>query len=368
MPNNGAYNNQAANAGERNVGPVGLTRLPVAGSMPAGVIFQDAFDDQPDWTPRPAVGNDYTTFRWTGDESVLPASWDAVWNSEADAAIHNLEITDSMFPGHGRVLRCRRLNRSGGTGWNSNGVLGKLLSQLYQRIYLEFYISFQVDWTGDETGTSKVFRVFHSTGATDEFWSAFSGGTQGPLFLWDWSSSTSYGIRNRLSFRGGPPDTNYSMGNTDLVGIGRDIVGGSLGDVDMNFSDHIQGKLTGGLSPQIPDKLNGGFLPTSGVVRHQQLFGAAGTRTKMGFYLEMNSAPGVADGVFKQYIDDVLVVDSEAVRWVDSASGPMPGWNAFALGGNDNWAGGSWTDEDNREEFYELSMPTVSDSLPDGLA
>ncbi len=115
MPNNGAYNNQAASPAERNVGPVGLTRLPVAGSMPAGVIFQDGFDDQPDWTPRPAVGNDYTTFRWTGDESVLPANWDAVWNSEADATIHNLEITDSMFPGHGRVLRCRRLNRSGGT-------------------------------------------------------------------------------------------------------------------------------------------------------------------------------------------------------------------------------------------------------------
>lgn len=368
MPNNGAYNNQASSPAERNVGPVGLTRLPVA-VTPSSWIFQEDWSSQPDWVARAPVGTDYVTLRWAGDEIHLPPNWDAVYDSGGSySANPNIEIGDSVFPGLGRCLRVWRENKVTNPAFHSNGCIGKLFDTGTDEAYVEFEIVFMDGFTTQENGSTKVFRIFSSTGQTNDFWQAFDGGEQGPLFLWDWSASSTYGLRNRLAFRGGPHGNNYGMNDVDLAGIGRNKVPGSLGDIDMNFSDHIQGKLTGGLSPQIPDKLNGGFLPTSGVVVHEQVFGVAGTKTKLGFYVKMNSAPDVADGVFKQFIDDVLVVDSDQIRWVGPTAEPMPKWNAFALGGNDDWAGGSWDDSDQREEFYEIHDVNYATSLPQELA
>lgn len=362
MPNNGAYNNQASSPAERNVGPVVLTRLPVA-VTPSSWLFEDTFDAQADWeAPEPG---DYTLFRWAGDS--LPTGWDALYNSgDSYPSNPNLEIGPSILNGSGKALRVYREWHTDDT-FGSNANIGKLLEQDHDELYVEFEIAFMDGWTGNENAASKVFRVFSSDRDLVDFWQAFPGGHQGPLFLWDWAASASLGVRNGLFFRGGPHGDNYGMSNSDIGPIGRDIVQGSAGDISMNYTSDVQGSLTGGLTPQIPDKLNGGFLPTSGPVSHEQVFGVAGTFTKMAFYVKMNSAPNVADGIFRQYIDDRLITDSEAVRWVGATSESMPGWNAFALGGNDSWTGGQWSAADQREEFYEIRRVAAANFLPEAL-
>jgi len=337
-----------------------------APAQPSGDwLFEDTFDAQADWVaPEPS---DSTLFSWDGDS--LPTGWDALYNSgDSYSANPNLEIAPSILNGSGKALRVWREWHPTNT-FGSNANIGKLFSVGSDEMYVEFEIAFMDGWTSGDgaTAASKVFRIFSSTGETSNFWQAFSGGEQGPLFLWDWAVSGNYGLRNGIFFRGGPHGDNYSMSNSDIGDVGRDISQGSLGDISMNWTNDMQGNLAAGGSPQIPDKLNGGFLPTEGVVTHEQVFGPAGTFTKIAFYVKMNSAPNASDGIFRQYLDDQLIVDSETVRWVKTTSDPMPKWNAFALGGNDSWTGGQWTDQDAREEYYEIRRVAVLNGLPEGL-
>lgn len=331
---------------------------------PTNLLFEDGFDNQSDWiAPEPA---DYTLFRWAGD--LLPTGWDALWNSGDNyPANPNLAIGPSTItPAEGKVLKIWREWHPTST-FASNGYITKLFDEDYDEMYVEFEIAFEAGWTENTTAQSKVFRLFSSDRDQVDFFQAFSGGHQGPIVFWDYASSSTYGLRNGLYFRGGPHGENYSMGDDDLAGIGRAVSPGSLGDLSMNWTENLQGTLTGGGTPSIPDLLNGGFLPSTGIVSHKQVLGASGTWTKLGFYVKMNSAPGVADGIFRQYLNDQLIVDSEAVRWVDTTSSPMPGWNAFGIGGNDSWTGSPWTSGDQREELYEVRRVAVYNGLPEGL-
>lgn len=335
---------------------------------PTEALFHDSFDGHADWVaPEPVTA---TMFSWKGDQ--LPAGWSALYNSGDNYQAHpNLEIGPSLLDEPGKVLRVWREWHPSST-FGSNATLGKLFDNDYDEMYVEFEIAFQEGWTTNVQGdvdASKVFRVFSSDRDTTNFWQAFSGGHQGPLFIWDVSQSAGYGCRNGIFFRGGPHGQNYSMhGGNQVLDIGRDTQPGSLGDISMNWTSDMAGALTGGLSPQIPDKLNGGYLPSTGNVTHEQVFGPAGTFTKLGFYVKMNSAPGVQDGQFKQFLDDQLVVDSNRILWIPSGVAQMPGWNAFALGGNDSFSGNEWSDNDQREEFYEIRSVTVYPQLPEVLA
>lgn len=339
------------------------TRTGGGGGGTGTLLFEDGFDSQTDWVaPEPA---DWTLFTWAGDS--LPTGWNALWNSGDEyPANPNLAIGPSTLDVSGKALKIWREWHSTNT-FASNGYIAKLFANDYNEMYIEFEIAFQAGWTENTSAQTKVFRVFSSDRDPVNFFQAFDNGHQGPLTLWDYASSSTYGLRNGLYFRGGPHGENYSMTDADLAGIGRAVSSGSLGDISMNWTEDMQGNLTGGGSPQIPDKLNGGFLPTTGIVSHQQVFGPPGTFTKLGFYVKMNSAPDVPDGIYRQYLDDQLIVDSEAVRWVGPTTKPMPGWNAFGLGGNDSWTGSPWTSADQREELYEIRRVAVFDGLPGGL-
>jgi len=334
-------------------------------------IFSEDFDDQPDWSPADN-GPDSTYFTWDGAD--LPSGWTSLYNARNFLPVNeNLRIwaSDSAdaYGGTGKGLKCFRENylvEGNSKSWDSNGVLGVLMDEGHDEVYVEFMIQFQPGWTYDAgvNTSSKMFRIFSSTGQTNEFWKAFGGGEQGPLFLWGWSESSTYGLRNKLSFRGGPHGENYQMSSPQHVsGLGRGL--GGLGDSSMNWTSDLQGTLEGGGTPVIPDKLNGGTLPASGAVSHPQVFGSGWT--KLGFYFKMNSAPGVQDGEFRQYLNDELIVDSTTIMWVGPTSSPMPKWNAFSFGGNDHWSGGLWTNEDEREEWYMIDEIKVFDRLPQAL-
>lgn len=344
--------------------------------LPGTLIFEETWNDKADWSGGDLT--DTTAFRWDGD--TIPEGWDAAYHGANEfPANENIRISSAdsadAYSGSNRCLKCFResfYDPNFTNQYNSNGDLGKLLSEGLDDIYIEFYISFQDGWTFGDTNAdtdSKMFRIFSSTGESSDFWQAFSGGDQGPLFIWNWGDSANFGLRNKLAFRGGPHGENYRVtdySDNFLTGLGRSFAPGSAGDAFMNWTSDLQGSLHDGGSPQIPDKLNGGFLPSSGSVSHPQVFGPGGTWTKFGFRLKMNSAPNEPDGIFQQFLDDQMIVDSNDVRWVGPTSQPMPKWNAFSLGGNDNWKH-AWDNSDEREEWYAFGPVRVYSGLPEGL-
>ncbi|MBW4978321.1 hypothetical protein KZZ05_08540 [Marinobacter adhaerens] len=378
MPNNGAYNNQASSPAERNVGPVGLTRLPVAGSMPAGVIFQEDFDDQPDWHsglpenntgafPVNGAGPDREQRQGT---HTVPNNWDSVYQdplfapSVGEPGFHEtIEIlAANASKARGSAGKCfvqRRDARSEGSSWTSDGQLLKLLGAGYDRLYVEFYISFDPNWTyAASNDQTKIFRVGSWSGVGSEF-QAFGGGEQGPLYIFDWKRD-SYGVRNLFTCRGGPHGDNYILSDSELGSFPQKS--GSL-----NFTDHIQGQAVGGGTAQLEDKLNGGFIPTSGIIEHTQIYGANSEWTKMGFYVQMNSAPGAADGQFQQWFDDKRILNVRNLMWVPSVQSgqPMPKWNFFSIGGNDYFK--SYDESEKRQEWWALDDLVVRETIPAGL-
>lgn len=75
------------------------------------------------------------------------------------------------------------------------------------------------------------------------------------------------------------------------------------------------------------------------------------------FYVKMNSGNDVADGVFRVYLDDVLVQEVTNVVWKKSGSGPAK-WNWIMLA--DNVTNASAPVEDHSEITYYIDDVVVS--------
>ena len=340
--------------------------VPVAN---AEIVFQEKFDDLADWTSTMYSSEAYQAV-WLGD--VLPGRWDTIYQGgyyDPPSGHASLEIlegnSDRARGGSGKSSvnwREHHINPNFTNEWKSNSALGIHLDKFgggYNQIYVEFWVAFDPNWT-HSTASSKIFRVF-SWDETGDFWQAFSGGAQGPLFLWDYSFSESYGVRNKLSFRGGPHGENYQMTSEDVGDLPRELIG--LGDMSANFTSDLQGATYEG-DASLLDKLTGSTLQSSGTISHEQIFGRGGTWTKVAFFVKMNSAPGVRDGVFKQWIDDNLIIETNKVEWVgQNPENKMVKWNAVGIGGNDYWVNGGYSNSDQREEWYAIDDVVISTEI-----
>ncbi len=340
--------------------------FPLAGQ--AEVIFRENFNDLSDWTSSD-TDKTYQAV-WLGDS--LPGNWDSLYQTgyyEPPSAHASLEIlarnSDKARGGVGKSSvnwREHHINPNSSGEWKSNSALGIYLDKFgggFEQLYVEFWISFDPNWTSSQAA-SKVFRVF-SWDETGDFWQAFEGGAQGPIFLWDYAFSDNYGVRNSLAFRGGPHGENYQMSNDDVDGLPRELV--NLGDMSANFTTDLEGATSEG-DAVIYDKSSGSTLQSSGTISHEQIFGPPGTWTKIAFFVKMNSAPGVQDGVFRQWIDDNLIMESDQIRWVDENSGNnMVEWNAVAIGGNDYWINGGYSNNEQREEWYAIDDVVISTEI-----
>lgn len=338
--------------------------LSVPFGVSAEVIFKESFDDLSDWTSTKYTDKQYQAV-WFGD--FLPGDWDSHYQAgyyDPPVAHDSLEIlagnSNKARGGEGRSAvnwREHHINPSFSREWKSNSALGIHLDQFgggHEQLYIEFWIAFDPNWTSSEA-SSKVFRVF-SWDEEGDFWQAFSGGSQGPLFLWDYGFSENYGVRNKLAFRGGPHGENYKMSSDEVSGLPRGLIG--LGDVSANFTSDLEG------DAEITDKLSGSTLKSSGIASHEQVFGPPGTWTKIGFFVKINSAPGVQDGVFRQWIDDELIVESNQIEWVgENSENKMVKWNAIAIGGNDYWVNGGYSNDQQREEWYAIDDLVISTDI-----
>jgi len=347
--------------------------LPLAAQ--SEVIFEEDFDDLDDWTSSRYTDKTYQAV-WFGD--LLPGEWDSHYQAgyyDPPSAHDSLEIlaknSDKARGSIGKSAvnwREHHINNNYPNEWKSNSALGIYLDKFgdgFEQLYVEFWISFDQNWTSSQA-SSKVFRVF-SWDEVGEFWQGFQGGAQGPVLFWDYAFSENYGVRNKLAFRGGPHGENYTMTDDDVGGLPRGLNG--LGDLSANFTDDLKGATSEG-DAVMYDILSGSPLQSSGTISHQQIFGPHGTWTKLAFFVKMNSSPGVQDGVFRQWINDNLVIESDKVKWVgENPENKMVKWNVVAIGGNDYWINGGYSNSEQREEWYAIDDIVIStEELASGAA
>ena len=334
---------------------------------PVGVIFSENFDDQPDFT-----GQMHSTSQgqFANLGATVPDNWYGLYQNKRftvekgfPGTHHSVEILASNAGkargGTGKSMVNWRESyiTEGGYAFNSDGQLIKYLGQEYDEIYVEFWIAFSPDWWHRPVGNtgnwqSKIFRV----GSWSQSGNIESGinGDIGPLYIWDYKRDA-YGTRNFYTMRGGPWGNNYNFNGQYYT------------EPNPNYSSNTKGMEAGGADPQVLDQVNGGFLADfSGNANHEQVFGPAGHWTKMGFYVKKNSAIDIADGVLKVFMNDQRIVNNTNIPWVQAnANSVHPGWNYFAIGGNDYFR--PEPNEDAYEDWYSLDDLIVRDSLPENL-
>lgn len=334
------------------------------------VIFEENFDDQPDWT-----STMYTTnaSQVAANGEKLPHNWDAIyqgtmWSPETGFPNNHasLEIltanSDKARGGIGKsAIFWRESYSRGWQNWASDAQFIKLLGGDHQQLYVEFWIRFDDDWYGRDAGqtqswTSKLFRIGSWSGSGDMFNGAPAGkGDLGPIVFWDYKRDK-YGVRNVLAYRGGPHGENYRSGFDFKE------------DESRNFNTNIKGMEVGGADPLLVDQIGGGLLKNvSGVVDHEQVFGAGGHWTKMAFFVKMNSSVGAADGVFRQWVNGARIVNYENIPWISKNSeNKMVGWNYIALGGNDYFQ--EYPNDQRHEEWYSIDDLIIRDDIPSDLS
>jgi len=356
-----------------------LIGVMAAAPVGAEVIFEEDFDDQPDWHSGlmenstgagPEALPDRTQF---SNKHRIPDGWYAVrqdptWapsvgHPDRHEAIEILESNaDKARSGKMSFVSWRDSFNPGWNRWNSESILMKFFPEGYDQIYVSFYIKFSPEWTPD--GASKIFRVYSWSGESNPF-QFFGDGEGGPLFDWKYSY-TDYGVRNALTFRGGPHGENYSFSSSDIEGAPRSLSG--AGDLNLNYTGDTAGMALDGGYPKIRDLVNGGYISDNlgQTVEHEQVFGDGSAWTKMAFFVKMNSAVGVADGEVKQWINDELVFRNDRVRWVsDNSDNKMVKWNAVAIGGNDFFR--SYPNSARHEEWYAIDDIVIATEIPQGL-
>src|SRR5690554_6478665 len=181
----------------------------------AEVLFEENFDEQPDWHSA-MHSRDRTQLTET---HIIPRGWSAVRQDPtwAPSVGHNdrhevIEILSSnVEKARGATgksyVSWRDSYDAGWNRWNSDSILAKHFPEGHDQLYVRFWIKFSPDWT--PAGTSKLFRVSSWDGVESIF--GYGGDRfNAPVMFWDYGGSPS-NVRNKLSFRADPQETNYFM-------------------------------------------------------------------------------------------------------------------------------------------------------------
>ncbi|WP_305966981.1 hypothetical protein [Marinobacter salsuginis] len=350
-----------------------------AASLRAEILFEEDFNDQPDWTPVMHGSTDGTQRAAT---HVVPEGWysirhDPTWApSTGHPDRHEtIEIlgsnADKARGGSGKsMVSYRDSHDPGWKRWNSESMMVKYFPEGYDQLYVEFWIRFDRNWTrkpisGKPDPTSKLFRISSWRGDGSEY-QAFGGGDLGPIALWDYTVN-SYGVRNRISLRGGPHGDNYGFDSGDISGLPRSLVGS--GDLSMNFTADVKGMGVDGTDPRIEDRVNGGYidLNSNSTITHDQIFGPGDSWTKIAIFVKMNSAPDAKDGVFRQWLNGEQIFNITTVPWIRSSASQDENakWNLVAIGGNDFFQ--SYPNSERHEEWYSIDDVVIRNDIPQDL-
>jgi hypothetical protein len=342
------------------------------------VLFTENFEDQPDYT---ATMNSLERVQDAASGFVIPKNWSSVYQGtewSPEAGYPNLKSTIEILAENGgrngstrSYLGTRESIDSTGGQWHSDGQLIKAPIDPTnvagtEEIYIEFWIRFEANWfqRGFADGvypsfSSKIFRISSWTPGGNMLSGA--RGDLGPVMLFDYKSDN-YGMRNKIGFRGGPQTNSTGATNNYKVPSVYGFTDNS------NFNQlGLVGQDVGGTDAQLPDLVNGGLLvDTTKLVTHEMLWGPPENWTKVAFYLKMNSAPGVPDGIMSQFINGHRIRHENTIPWVEAnPDNIMVKWNHFSIGGNDQFL--PYPGEQRFEDYYYIDDIVVRDSLPDDL-
>ncbi len=325
----------------------------------ADLIFEENFDEQPDYTSSSPLTLDGWTHRRNGEDVWSPSTG---YPNHHDAFEVLSSNVDKARGGQGKSFVGWRESYSlGWNNWNSDGILAKHFEEGYDELYVSFWVRFSPEWT--ERYTSKMFRMYSWDPASGKSIFKYGrDGASGPVTIWDYSNGT-YGQRNAVSLRGGPHGQNYAFYNGDIKDLPRQM--SFLGDLSLNFTTETIGMGYEEKTPEIDDKLNGGFITDNmnQLVEHKQVFGRAGEWTKVAFYVRMNSAPNAEDGTLMQWFDDELIFQNHQIPWVrGDRTTEMVKWNVVAIGGNDFFQ--AYDNSQMHEEWYAIDDVEIHDEIP----
>jgi hypothetical protein len=362
-----------------------LLTLAFATTATSEVLFQENFDGQPDWNsglPENAYIQSTPDVLQRAGTHNIPDGWtsirqDPVWApSKGDLDKHEtIEIlaanADKSRSGTGKsMVSWRESYDNGGGRWSSEGVLLKHFPEGYDQIYAEFWVRFDPNWSRLRSvdvanSYSKLFRISSWNGEETEY-VAFNGGNLGPMMLWDHKIDT-YGLRNSIALRGGPHGDNYKFNVGDIQGLPRTIQG--LGDLSMSWTGDLAYMGPDGTRSYIEDRVNGGTIPFGpwDQVQHNQIYGPGDSWTKLAFFVKMNSAPDVADGEVRQWLNGHQIFFNNQIPWIRSSDTENENakWNVVAFGGNDYFL--YYPNEVRREEWYSIDDIIVRTDIPDYL-
>jgi len=354
----------------------------------AEIVLEENFDKHQDWhsglSENDEPGNQGIPMRaqHSFDGAILPEGWFSVrqtpqWSPsqgypDGHEAIEILASnTDKARGGTGKsFVKWRDSSDVMGGAWSSDGIAmfyltGRLgvpqdgLNELYVEFYIAFSNGMNNSYYADAFGSAKLFRIIHWAGNKDEVYSYFDS-TNKPDFIWGaGSSSIDYGIRNGLAMltKGKNLDLNKMSG----IPYGYPFQRSQL---SLSYSPSaLKGMGFGGADVLLPDKKNGGLI-TSGPVALDQVFGDETTWTKVGFYLKINSAPGIYDGVLMQWIDDNRIFTNNTIAWIQPGY-PMVKWNSVLIGGNDFFS--ARPNDEHYQEWYAIDDLVVRNDIPESL-
>ncbi|NOY93384.1 MAG: hypothetical protein GXP55_19540 [Deltaproteobacteria bacterium] len=239
---------------------------------------------------------------------------------------------DQVFGGTGKSLVATYESLSTLNGLNSNGSWpsdGFLTIDVIptREIYVRFRMRFQDGFYTGGGGAIKLFRIlsYDGSGSRSKFG---GGGNTSPLYFFDWASSDEFGVRQKHGFRCDDQAANYYCENPAIGDAPRSVF---RGDMSGNFTSNVES-----LSARIPDLVNGGFLPYSGSVTHDQVYGDVWH--KLEFHLVQNGSPGALDGEFQFWLDGQLLVDMRQIAWIGTGGDMNALWNGVAFGGNGKYS------------------------------
>ncbi len=310
------------------------------------LIFSDNFDSHSDWVvPNKGgvLGTTDVLDGWTAGYQVEAWHPDNYPTAKPNLAVNS----DHAYSGKSLITYTE--SEYHGSGWASDGILIKDFTGS-SAIYVRFKVKFQNGFAEntDTNGLIKLIRAGHYDGTGDRF-AFFWNGNTAPMYIYDWQQNT-YGVRQAHALRCEPQETAYQCGDHVYT-------------ASQNFSNHLipYGAI-------FPDLVNGGNLPTSGTVWHNQLLGDEWH--EMAIYLELNTGVGIADGKLRVWLDGQVISGQDNVPWIQEGGDMNAKWNFIGLGGNDFY---HWDIVDNnfntsKERWYSFDDLEVYDGLPTGVS
>lgn len=351
----------------------------------ADVVLEERFDSHPDWhsglleNDSPFISGSPDRGQHSFDGATLPDGWFSIrqtpqWspsNGYPDGH-ESIEVlaanAEKSRGGIGKsFVKWRDSSTVTGGAWSSDGIAmfylpesGSVPPDGLTELYVEFYITFSnemiASYYADAVGSAKLFRVLHWAGDKDKVYSYFDESNK-PDFIWGaGASSVDYGFRNGLAMltKGDHLDPKKMAG----IPYGYPFQRSQL---SLSYTPKaLEGMGVNGADALLPDKKNGGLI-TSGPAALDQVFGNETNWTKVAFYLKMNSAPGVYDGVLMQWIDDNRIFTNKTVAWIQPGY-PMVKWNSVLIGGNDFFS--ARPNEERYQEWWAIDDLVIRHDIP----